>query len=268
MKNTLFCFTAALAALAFTLAAAEQQSDKPGYKDTPLIPGTKWHIHDSDRPQPKVVTPAEQPGQPPADAIVLFDGKDLSHWRGAGKDKEAPWKVEEGAIVCAPKTGDIFTKEEFADVQLHIEFATPTPPHGHSQERGNSGVFFMNQFEFQVLDSYDNPTYADGGAAAMYGQHPPLVNASRKPGEWQSYDIVFTAPRFKDGKLEKPAYVTAFHNGVLVQNHSAYFGPSNHRSIGKYRPVEKGPIHLQDHGNTTKYRNIWVRRLQNPDDDQ
>ena len=248
-----------LAVSAISLSAAEE-TGKPGYKDTPLIPGTKWHIHDSDRPQPKVVSPAKQIGQPPSDAIVLFDGKDLSHWQSRN-GKPAPWKVEEGAVVCLPKTGDIVTKEEFGDIQLHIEFATPTPPHGNSQERGNSGVFLMDRFEFQVLDSYNNPTYADGGAAAMYGQHPPLANASRPPGEWQAYDIVFTAPHFKDGKLEQPAYITAFHNGVLVQNHQAYFGPTNHRSIGKYTAVEKGPIHLQDHGNTTKYRNIWIRRL-------
>jgi len=148
---------------------------------------------------------------------------------------------------------------------LHIEFATPVPPHGNSQERGNSGVFLMGQFEFQVLDSYNNPTYADGGASALYGQHPPLVNASLPTGEWQTYDIIFTAPRIKDGKVETPAHVTAFHNGVLVHNHDALIGPTNHRAINKYGTRTNGPIRLQDHGNTTKYRNIWVRPLKAED---
>jgi len=255
MKRLILVFAALAATATATQSLAAAEQEKPGYKDTPLIPGTQWHIHDSDRPYPPVVTPAAEPGKPPSDAIVLFDGTDLSKWTGK-------WKVEDGAIVCVPKTGDIATKEEFGDIQLHIEFATPNPPHGHSQERGNSGVFLMGRFEFQVLDSYDNPTYADGGAAAMYGQHPPLANASRPPGEWQTYDIIFTAPRYKDGKLDEPAYVTAFHNGVLVHNHDNYFGPTNHRAIGKYSgTATKGPIRLQDHGNTTKYRNIWVRRI-------
>jgi hypothetical protein len=260
-----FSFTLAAVAVAFAAQAAD--SGKPGYKDTAIIPGTKWHIHDPDRPQPRVVTPAKEPGKAPADAIVLFDGKDLSQWKG-GKGKEAPWTVKDGEITCAPKTGDILTKEEFGDVQLHLEFATPNPPHGNSQERGNSGLFLMGDFEFQILDSYQNPTYADGSAAAMYGQHPPLVNASMPPGQWQTYDIVFTAPRITDGKIEEPAYVTAFHNGVLVHNHDAYVGPTNHREIGKYSTKRvKGPVRLQDHGNFTKFRNIWVRPL-NPEDGQ
>src|SRR5437868_1648465 len=187
-----------------------------GYTATPMLPGGKWHVHAPDRPQPRVVTPGtfstpDQPGKPPADAIVLFDGTDLSKWRAAD-GKPSGWKVESGAMIVPPaKTpggGDIFTKEEFGDCQLHVEFATPTPPKGDSQGRGNSGIFLLGLYEFQVLDSYNNRTYADGGAASMYGQVPPLVNASRPPGEWQTYDIVFTAPRFKDGKLETPAYVT------------------------------------------------------------
>jgi hypothetical protein len=252
-----------LAALAAVTSLNAAEGSKPGYKDTPMIPGTKWHIHDSDRPAPRVVTPGSECNKPPSDAIVLFDGKDLSAWRSG--NGEAKWKVEGDAVVCVPKNGDITTKESFGDIQLHIEFATPNPPHGDSQERGNSGVFLMGQFEFQVLDSYKNPTYADGSASALYGQHPPLVNASRPPGEWQTYDIIFTTPRVKDGKVETPAYVTAFHNGVLVHNHDALFGPTNHRSIGKYNARTEGPIRLQDHGNTTKYRNIWVRRLKAED---
>jgi hypothetical protein len=249
---------AAMIVSALPLWAAD--SPKPGYKDTPLIPGTQWHVHDSDRPQPPIVKPGANPTLPPSDAVVLFDGTDLSKWKSA--KGEAGWKVEDGAIVCVPKAGDIWTREEFRDAQIHIEFATPVPAKGHSQERGNSGMFIMGQFEFQILDNYENPTYPDGQAAALYGQHPPLANACRPPGEWQTYDIVFTAPRFKDGQLTEPARITAFHNGVLVQNHQAYLGPTTHRAIGKYNPkIEKGPIRLQDHGNTTKFRNIWVRPL-------
>jgi len=246
-----------------------------GYTDTPMLPGDKWHVHDPNRPQPKVVTPGtfstdKAPGKPPSDAVVLFDGTDLSKWRDAS-GKPSGWKVENGAMVVPRKGttngGDIFTKDEFGDVQLHIEFATPNPPHGDSQGRGNSGVFFLGQYEFQVLDSYHNRTYADGGAASMYGQYPPLVNASRPPGQWQVYDIVFTAPRFKEGELETPAYLTAFHNGVLVQNHAAYLGPSGHRMLAKYTPHKStGPIKLQDHGDPIRYRNIWVRQIRGYDE--
>ena len=163
--------------------------------------------------------------------------------------------------------GDIWTKEEFGDIQLHVEFRTPNPPKGDSQKRSNSGVFLFGLYEFQVLDSYDNPTYADGSAASLYGQNPPLVNASRKPGDWQVYDIIFTAPRFKDGQVETPAFVTAFHNGVLVHNHTAYLGASGHRSLAKYSPHgPKGPIKLQDHGDPIRFRNIWVRPIKGYDE--
>src|SRR6266852_4748219 len=175
---------------------------------------TKWKIHDPDRPLPPVIEPGtastqDAPGRPPSDAVVLFDGKDLSKW--AHKDgSAAKWKVENGYI---------YTREAFGDCQLHVEFAEPVPPKGESQERGNSGVFLMGLYEIQVLDSYENKTYADGQAASVYGQYPPLVNASRAPGQWQSYDIVFRGPRFaKDGKLLGPARVTVLHDGVLVQD--------------------------------------------------
>ncbi len=246
------------------LRAAEHAS--VGYTDTPMLPGGKWHVHDPNRPQPRVVTPGtfstpKTPGKPPSDAVVLFDGKDLSHWRTAD-GKPAPWNVQDGVIVCKPKSGDIFTKDEFDDLQLHLEFATPTPPKGDSQERGNSGVFLFGKYELQVLDSYQNRTYADGSCASIYGQSPPLVNASRPPGEWQTYDVIFIAPRFKGEKLESPAYITVFHNGVLVQNHSEILGESGHKILAKYSAHSpKGPIKLQDHGNTTRYRNIWVRPL-------
>jgi len=257
-------FLLAIATTASALNVLQAAEHPPvGYTDTPMLPGGKWHVHDPNRPQPTVVTPGTPttPGKAPSDAIVLFDGKDLSKWRTA-EGKPAPWNVQDGIIICNPKSGDVFTKEEFGDVQLHIEFATPTPPKGESQERGNSGVFLFGRYELQVLDSYQNRTYADGGCASVYGQYPPLVNASRPPGEWQTYDVVFTAPRFKDGKLESPAYITVFHNGILVQNHSEILGASGHKVLAKYAPHgPKGPIKLQDHGNTTRYRNIWVRPL-------
>jgi hypothetical protein len=159
-------------------------------------------------------------------------------------------------------SGDIFTKDEFGDSQLHVEFRTPSPPKGDSQERGNSGVFLFGIYEVQVLDSYNNLTYADGQASAIYGQSPPLVNASRPPGEWQVYDIVYTGPRFKDGKVEVPGYVTIFHNGVITQNHTEILGGTGHRVLPKlivHGP--KGPIRLQDHGNPMRFRNIWIRPL-------
>jgi hypothetical protein len=255
--------------------AAEAAKPSVGYTDTPMLPGGKWHVHDPDRPQPKVVTPGtcssqDAPGKPPSDALVLFDGSDLSKWR-TEKGQPSGWKVEHGSLVVPPKGtangGDIWTKDEFGDCQLHLEFATPNPPKGDSQGRGNSGVFFLGKYEFQVLDSYQNRTYADGGAASLYGQYPPLVNASRPPGEWQVYDIVFTAPRVQEGKVETPAQITAFHNGVLVQNHTAYLGPSGHKILAKYTTHEasKGPIKLQDHGDPVRYRNIWVRSLDESD---
>jgi hypothetical protein len=257
--------------LSTTIAAAASAADGKslGYQDTPIIPGTKWHIHDGTRPQPPVVTPGEpstqeKAGTAPSDATVLFDGKDLSKWR-KGDGKEAGWKVENGYMEVVPKTGDIFTKEEFGpDVQLHIEFATP-PPVGDGQGRGNSGCFFFGRYEIQVLDSYNNPTYPDGQATGIYGYMPPQVNASKKPGEWQAYDIIFEGPRFKDGKLEKPAYATVFHNGVLTQNRVALLGDTNHRTLASYKPhPEKGPIKLQDHSNPMRFRNIWIRSIKNP----
>ncbi len=228
---------------------------------------TKWKIHDPDRPLPPVIAPGtastqDAPGRPPSDAVVLFDGKDLSKW--AHKDgSAAKWKVENGYLETVPKTGYIYTREAFGDCQLHVEFAEPTPPKGESQERGNSGVFLMGLYESQVLDSYENKTYADGQAAAVYGQYPPLVNASRPPGQWQSYDIVFHGPRFaKDGKLLRPARVSVLHNGVLVQDNVELSGPTAHGARPPYTPQpEKLPLALQDHSNPIRFRNIWIREL-------
>jgi hypothetical protein len=248
-------------------AMADEAKKSLGYQDTPIIPGTKWHVHDGERPQPKVVTPGEfstqeKVGTAPSDAVVLFDGKDASKWRH-GNGEDAKWKVENGYLEVAAKTGDVFTKQEFGpDMQLHIEFATP-PPQGDGQGRGNSGVFFYSRYEVQVLDSFENPTYPDGQATALYAQTPPLVNASRPPQKWQVYDIIFNGPRFNaDGSVAKPGFVTVFHNGIVTQNHTELLGDTNHKSTSKYnKHPEKGPIKLQDHGNPMRFRNIWIREL-------
>ena len=228
---------------------------------------TRWKIHDPDRPLPKVIDPGtpstqDSPGKPPSDAVVLFDGKDLSKW--AHKDgSAAKWKVENGYAEVVAKTGYIYSREAFGDCQLHVEFAEPVPPKGESQGRGNSGVFLMGLYEIQVLDSYENKTYADGQASAVYGQYPPLVNASRPPGQWQSYDIVFHGPRFdKEGKLTRAARVTVLHNGVLVQDDVEPTGPTEHGQRPPYKAgPEKLPLALQDHGDPVRYRNIWIREL-------
>jgi hypothetical protein len=226
----------------------------------------KWKIHDLNRPVPPVVDPGtsstqDAAGRPPSDAVVLFDGKDLSLW--VDKDgKPARWKVENGYMEVAPETGFIFTKQPFGDCQLHVEFSEPTPPSGESQERGNSGVFLHSLYEIQVLDSYQNKTYADGQASAVYGQYPPLANASRPPGQWQTYTIIFHGPRFKGDKLVRPARVTVLHNGVLVQDNVELTGPTAHGERPPYKPTpEKLPLGLQDHGNKVRYRNIWIREL-------
>jgi hypothetical protein len=262
LLGTIVC----LAAGAILVSQSAQQ--KEGYTDTPFLPDGKWRVHDADRPHPRVVTPGPEPGQPPSDAIVLFDGKDLSKWgtNGTGADKgkvvAAPWKVENGYMEVAPGKGSIFTRENFGDCQIHVEWAAPAKVLGSSQGRGNSGVMIMGRYEIQVLDSYNNVTYADGQAGAMYGQYPPLVNASRKPGEWQTYDIIFESPRFEGGKVAKPAYVTIIHNGVVLHHRQAFIGQVAHKLVGTYTPHEpEGPILLQDHGNPIRFRNIWARRL-------
>jgi hypothetical protein len=252
----------ALACLGIVVSAGAEEEKAPiGYTDTPLIPGSKWRVHDIDRPRPSVVKPGDHAGAPPADAVVLFDGKNLQAWQDA-KGGAAGWKVEKGYVEVVAGSGNIATKQKFGDCQLHVEFRSPTPPKGSSQERGNSGVFLSGLYEIQVLDSFDNLTYADGQASAVYGQSPPMVNASRPPGEWQSYDIIYTAPRFEQGKLAKPGYVTVFHNGVLTQNHTQLLGGTVHRALPKQVVHEvEGPIELQDHHTPVRYRNIWVRPI-------
>ena len=248
---------------------AQQPNHDLGFKDTPMLPGLPYHVHDPDRPHPPVVTPASQLGGPPSDAIVLFDGKDLSKWEGhpssitrAGAAGPAEWKVENGYVEVVPGTGDIATKEKFGDCQLHVEWASPAEVRGTSQGRSNSGVIVQGRFEIQVLDSYENPTYADGQAGAIYGQWPPLANPARKPGEWQAYDIVFEAPKFEGEKLVKPAYFTVFLNGVLMQNHRASMGPMVYRQVAHYVPQPaQDSLVLQNHNDKVRFRNIWIRRL-------
>jgi len=225
-----------------------------------------WPQHSRERPPSPIVTPGAPalPVPPPADAIVLFDGSSLAKWEN-GKGGPAKWKlIPGGAMEVAAGTGGIQTRDGFGDVQLHVEWMSPNPPKGTDQDRGNSGVFLMGKFEVQVLDSYENVTYTDGQAAAIYGQYPPLVNVSRKPGEWQSYDIVFHRPRFDaSGKLTKPARFTVLHNGVLVQDDVEPVGPTANGSRPPYvAGPDRLPIGLQDHAHPVRFRNIWVRDLE------
>jgi len=252
------------------IALHAQHDSGMGYSDTPLLPGGKWHVHDAKRPQPEKVTGAtastqERAGIPPSDAVVLFDGKDLSLWRSAAGGS-APWTVRDGYLEVAPKSGDIYTREEFGGIQLHVEWRTPAPLRPGNVWQGNSGVFLFGVYELQVFESSRNLIYADGQAGAIYGQYSPLVNPSREPGEWQTYDVIFNPARFKDGKLDTPAYITVFQNGVVIQNHTAIMGETGHRIFPRYVDRgAKGPIRLQDHGDLVRYRNIWVRALKELD---
>ncbi len=239
-------------------------SSNLGYSDTPILPDSGFHVHDGARPQPRLVDPgspptADQPGRPPSDAVILFDGTDLSKWQG--RNGSALWKVENGTMEVAPGTGDIRSVPTFGDIQLHLEWAAPATVRGESQGRGNSGVFLMGMYEIQVLDCYNNPTYADGTTGAVYGQYPPRVNACRMPGAWQSYDILWTAPRFEGERLVSLPHVTLLHNGIVLHNHQALLGPTGHRNMPAWTPHGDGPIKLQDHGDFVRYRNIWVRTL-------
>ena len=249
LRNTGFMAGGLIASVLTVAAGAQERGALPPPEKTEV-----W------KPTPATVDPG-RPGHAPADAIVLFDGTGLSEWRG--RDGEPGWKVADGAMTVVPGTGNLTTKRGFGDVQLHIEWRTPAEIVGESQGRGNSGVFLMGLYEVQVLDSWQNPTYVNGQAASVYKQHIPLVNASRGPGEWQTYDIIFTAPRFTpDGDLESPATVTVLHNGVLVQNHVTLEGPTVFRGAPSYEAhADRLPLMLQDHRNDVSYRNIWVREL-------
>ena len=223
-----------------------------------------WRAHDLNRPLPPVVTPASStaPGRPPSDAIVLFDGSDLSEWESKG-DGPTKWLLKDKNLIPTPDAGYIRTRKAFGDVQLHLEWSAPSPPKGDGQGRGNSGVYLMGLYEVQILDSFKNKTYADGQCASLYGQNPPLVNACLPPGEWQAYDIIFRRPRFSaDGQLISPAIMTVFQNGVLVQDHFKLWGPTEWLSYEEYeKHADKLPLRLQDHGNPVRFRNIWVREL-------
>ena len=266
LRSFLFFACAAIAA-----AQKPVGDDKQGYTDTPQLPGQPWKVHDATRPHPPHVTPGLPLLQeaPPSDAIVLFDGKDLSQWISMGKDgkvHDPQWKVENGYMEVTPHSGGLVTKERFGDIQLHVEWMIPEGVEGAGQGRGNSGVELMRSYEIQVLESYKNVTYADGQAGSIYGQWPPLVNASRPQGEWNVYDIFFEAPQWDGEKLLKPGYVTVVHNGVLVQHHKEILGHVIHRKVATYKPHRnEEPLSLQDHNQIVRYRNIWIRRLKGYD---
>ncbi len=234
-----------------------------GFQDTPMQPDGLWHVHDPARPQPPIVVTGNfsQQAPAPSDAIVLFDGTDLSQWRDKKTGGPVGWSVVDGVAVSAQ--GDIVTTNQFGDMQLHLEFCEPLLHGREGQDRGNSGVFLMGRYEIQVLDCYHNATYADGATGGIYGQHPPLANACRPPGEWQTYDILFNVPHFDaSGHLLTPAYVTVIQNGVVVQNHQAIRGDTNWRVPGTYTPVgPTGPLALQYHNNSVSFRNIWIRPM-------
>lgn len=227
--------------------------------------GRVWKVHDLERPKPRKVSPGRVAGAAPSDAVVLFDGTSLDGWT-ARDGSPAKWIVKDGYMQTVPGAGPILSKRAFGDVQAHVEWATPSPGHGEGQDRGNSGVYFMGLYEVQVLDSYENVTYADGQAAALYGQHPPLVNASRAPGEWQSYDIIFRRPRFRaDGTVLSPTRLTVFHNGVLVQDNAELWGPTAWLQFDPYKKhADALPFMLQDHDHPVRFRNFWVRPLADP----
>ncbi|UCG57422.1 MAG: DUF1080 domain-containing protein [Phycisphaerales bacterium] len=254
-----FLFFSAVA-IAVELVKAKDGSGIMGYKDTPILPWCGYHTHDPDRPAPPRVTVGKpstdkQVGCAPADAIVLFGGKNLSQWR------PSDWKTENGELIAV--SGNLTTKQAFGNCQLHLEWQAPDPPRGHPFDRGNNGVMMMGLFEIQIFDSYNGMLYPDGQAASVYGQTPPMVNACRKPGLWETYDIIFFAPVFKNGKLEKPAYVTVLHNGLLVHHNQKIYGPTGHRILPKYdKPLApKLPLSLSAHNNPVRFRNIWIRPL-------
>lgn len=242
-------------------ASIAQGQEKPGYDDTPFLPNSPWRVHDKERPQAPRIEPGREPGAPPEDAIVLFDGSDLSAWTSGNEAG-----IEDGVINILA-TGGLTSKQAFGDCQLHIEWATPAVADGNSMNWGNSGVFFQGEYELQIIESHDSLIYADGIAGAIYAQSPPLANASRKPGEWQTFDVVFTAPKIEDVdgevRVVEPARMTAFWNGVLVQYHQEIVGSTIHKQVQRYAaPMAEGPLEIQQHGSAVRYRNIWVRPIQ------
>jgi hypothetical protein len=237
------------AGLSVSIAAEEE-------KLTPSQQAEKTEVW---QPVPEIITAL--PGQPPSDAVILIDGKALSQWQTL-KGGEPQWTVSEGKVTVKPGSGDIKTKQSFCDVQLHVEWQAPMPEADmEGQKRNNSGIFLQQRYEIQVLDSFNNRTYSNGQAGSVYKQTIPLVNASRAPGQWQSYDIIYQAPQFKNDQLETPAYVTVLHNGVLVQNHTEIQGTTEWIGPPSYKAHGCAPLQLQDHGNLVSFRNMWVREL-------
>ncbi len=261
MKTIAFTIAFVLLTLSGPARAADREfardgSGVYGYRDTPILPWCGFRVHDPDRPEPKRIDPgpAPAPARAPADAIVLFDGKDLSQWR------TNDWKLVDGCVETV--SGSLITKQEFGDCQIHVEWMAPANFEGPWYNRGNNGVFLMGLYEIQVFDSYNEKIYPDGQAAAVYGQTPPLVNSCRKPGEWQAYDIAFTAPHFDCDKLVLPARVTVFHNGVLVQLNQEIHGETGHRIVARYnQKISQGPLKLAGHNCPVRFRNIWIRPL-------
>jgi hypothetical protein len=272
-RCSLYVLVLGVACFALSANGADDAVEKiDGFQDTPMIPGTEWHLHDPDRPQPRVITPAAMfsQGTPaPSDAEVLFDGKDLSQWQDS-RGRDATWKVQDGYVETAPRGGGIRTRGKWPDFQLHVEWAAPTPARGSGQGRGNSGILINGMYEVQVLDSFQAKTYPDGQAASIYGQVPPLVNASKPPGEWQTYDIIFESPRWNEqNELIKKACVTVIHNGVVAHHRYEFAGATDGisrevpwKTLPKYTPHPPEVfIALQDHNNPVRYRNIWIRTL-------
>ncbi len=279
MTPSQFAHISSLIVVLTTIAAPVFGAETPrdgsesidGFRDTPMIPGTRWHLHDADRPQPRVIIPGatfSQNAPPPSDAEILFDGTNLAKWRDS-QGGDATWLVRDGYVETG-RGGGIRTRGTWPDFQLHVEWATPKPPHGSGQARGNSGILINGMYEVQVLDSYDAKTYPDGQAAAIYGQRPPLVNASKPPGEWQTYDIIFESPRWNEKQeLIKKACVTVLHNGVVVHHRYEFTGGTDGirrevpwKTLAKYTPhAPEVFIALQDHNNPVRYRNIWIRPL-------
>ncbi len=260
MRNTIHFQRRTVGGLAVVLgvllAAASADEEKPGYDDTPMLPNSQWRVHDKNRPQAPIVEPGAKPGDPPSDAVVLFDGQDVSQWEGLTADA-----VEDGAINVV-KTQSLTTKTTFGDCQLHIEWATPKTADGNAMNWGNSGIFFHGLYELQIIESKACRIYADGIAGAIYGQFPPLANPSRGPGQWQTFDAVFLAPKFDGEKLIEPARMTVFWNGVLVQYHQEILGATKHKTFPQYeQKVETGPLVIQQHHSAVRLRNIWIRPL-------
>ncbi len=267
MRTT--CFSILMTTAVLLVGCTEQQASAV-QEDEPLVQyvdtdSGRWMVHDMNRPAPPVVNPGEPCFKaPPADAIVLFDGTDLSQWISASNGTAAQWLVQDGFMEARPQ-GDIRTRQEFGSCQLHLEFATPARVRGSGQGRGNSGVFLQGHYEVQVLDSYSNKTYPDGQCAALYGRAVPLVNACREPGQWQSYDIIYHRPVFDGDRVVRKATFTVIQNGILVQDHVELDGGTDWRGphrVSSYEPHgDTGPLLLQDHGNPVRYRNIWLRPL-------